>query len=374
MSKATKLKVMISSRCNDGFPVSTKKGGTSLTDIRRELKREIESQQLFGESAFEVWINEDAPPADASNDSWEECLRQVRDCDILIVLANGSAGWAKDGGGIGICHAEYMEGLNTARGKVLLIELLEAEPATGTQAKLNEGYRKYLSQQTAFRGGEVKTVLNLKARVRQALANAVVTLAQRGVKSAGSSRFDMGQALDWARMDFGERRKLMQATLHSSLVSRGAALKEDMVSLKIGKGLIAFVVHAIPASMGVAAARELTGRPFLRDHTRLSDMEAAVGPVHLIACHRAATETQAVSMLGFPDATVVSSEFGIYVADDVQKVQFVFLKNCRDESSLRHSQQRFFEWLDQTGESERLAKRATSRRKIIRAIATELAN
>lgn len=79
-------------------------------------------------------------------------------------------------------------------------------------------------------------------------------------------------------------------------------------------------------------------------------------------------------MLGFPDATVVSSEFGIYVADDVQKVQFVFLKNCRDESSLRHSQQRFFEWLDQTGESERLAKRAASRRKIIRAIATELAN
>lgn len=69
---------------------------------------------------------------------------------------------------------------------------------------------------------------------------------------------------------------------------------------------------------------------------------------------------------------MVSGSFGIYVADDVQKVQFVFLKNCRDETNLRHAQQRFFEWLEQTGEADLLAKRAASRLKIIKAIANEL--
>ena len=80
---------MISSRCVDPFP---EPGGTPLTDVRRELKKSIEAEKLFGAKAFEVWINEDAEALDHSKDSWDACLKQVRDCDVLIVLFNGHAG------------------------------------------------------------------------------------------------------------------------------------------------------------------------------------------------------------------------------------------------------------------------------------------
>ena len=68
----------------------------------------------------------------------------------------------------------------------------------------------------------------------------------------------------------------------------------------------------------------------------------------------------------------MTGPFGIYVSDEVQKVQFVFLAQCRDETQTRHALQRFLEWLEQTGEDDRLARRATSRTKIIKVIAKEL--
>jgi len=59
------------------------------------------------------------------------------------------------------------------------------------------------------------------------------------------------------------------------------------------------------------------------------------GPVHLIACHKSVTEAQARTMLGFPNATVVSAPFGIYVVDPVQSIQLILVAQCRDETSTR---------------------------------------
>ena len=53
-----RMKVMISSRCNDPFPRS---GGERLSIVRQKLKDELEAAELFGQRLFEVWINEDAP-------------------------------------------------------------------------------------------------------------------------------------------------------------------------------------------------------------------------------------------------------------------------------------------------------------------------
>src|ERR1700732_4232370 len=103
MATSSKIKIMISSRCNDMFPPADR---TTLSDIRRQLKTEIEAVEVFGKKAFEVWINEEAPPKAANSDSWEVCLKEVADCDILLVISNGHAGWAKAPGEIGICHAE----------------------------------------------------------------------------------------------------------------------------------------------------------------------------------------------------------------------------------------------------------------------------
>jgi len=126
--------------------------------------------------------------------------------------------------------------------------------------------------------------------------------------------------------------------------------------------------------MTVASAREMVGQPFLRDYESADLLKGERGgPIHLIACHRSVTEAQAAKQLGFPDATIVSPAFGVYVADNIQKIQMVFIANCRDETSTRHGVQRFFEWLEQSGEAKLLSDRAASRARIVQAIAAERA-
>lgn len=374
MAKSARIRVMISSRCNDVFPPAPAKGGLRLSDIRVALKSEIESMLVFGHPVFEVWINETAPPAAHDNDSWDKCLEQARDCDVMIVLSNGNSGWAKTAGDIGICHAEYMEGLSVARNKVWLISLSSSHGGTAAERARNSRFQAYLNRQSAFRGGEVKTVDQLKARIKEALCDALVSLTQRGVFDARSARFDTGQALDWSRLDFRERKAKMEGVLEDAFLQRTGAMRSGHGVLVTMASISVLVVpHAIPAALSIAAARELVGRPFLQDHDRAVALKASIGgPVHVIACHKTATETQAMNVLGFPDATIVPGDFGIYVADNVQKVQFVFIVNCRDEARTRHGIQRFFEWLEQTDEDKLLAQRALSRARIVRTIANEV--
>ena len=130
-------------------------------------------------------------------------------------------------------------------------------------------------------------------------------------------------------------------------------------------------VHAIPAALSVSAAREMIGRPFLRDHELEPQFGKAIGPLHVIGCHQTATETQARQFLGFPDATFVTAPFGVYAADEVQNVQFVFLQNCRDSNTTLFALQRLFDWFEQSGESHDVIARAQSRRRIVAAIAAE---
>ena len=95
MAKSSKLRVMISSRCNDAFPAGA---STNLSDIRRQLKTEIEAMEIAGRKTFEVWISEEADPQGGTWDSWDVCIEAVKDCDILIVLSNGNAGWSEGSG------------------------------------------------------------------------------------------------------------------------------------------------------------------------------------------------------------------------------------------------------------------------------------
>lgn len=365
------IRVMLSSRCNDPFLIGSE--SSTLTDLRKALKTEIESVRVLGRKLFEVWINEDAPPAAGTQDSWDACLQAVRDCDVLIVLSNGNAGWAAGEQDIGICHAEYIEGLRSAQAKVRVVALPNVAEAKGAAGERNRRFQEYLSRQSAFRGGIVETVDDAKKRVFEALSDAVILLTQRGVQAGASTRFDVGAALDWTRLDFRQRKMAMEATLKTALLGlKGARAVDGGVVVNLGGKAVAVVVHAIPASFSVAAARELVGRPFLEDHQRIKLLTSAKGPLHLIACHRGATETQATSLLGFPDATVVSGPFGVFVADDVQKVQFAFLANCRDDAQTRHASQRFIEWLHQTGEVALVARRAVSRARIVKVVAEEM--
>ena len=370
MAKSSKLRIMISSRCLDRFPTSN---GDLLSDIRKKLKSEIEAEKLFGKPLFEVWINEDAPPAPGNEDSWDHCLAQAKDCDILLVLSNGNAGWAKSGGDIGICHAEFNVGMSRSPGKVRIISLGTVTGGTADQQTRNKRFESEIARQSLFRGRAAKDVEDLKQIVKDALHDAVLGLSQAGVREVSKGKFYSGQALDWTRLNFSDRQKAIVEVLRDALSNRpDAALVGDNVSVLIAQRKVLISPHAFPAALSISQASEMVGKPFLNDH-KLAEVlkKGLIGPVHIIACHESATKTQATKLLGFSDAEVVTSPFGIFVADQIQKIQFAFIVNCRDETNTRHGVQRFLEWLEQTGEDSRVANRAASRTNIVKAIAKE---
>lgn len=72
----------------------------------------------------------------------------------------------------------------------------------------------------------------------------------------------MGQALDWTRLDFRQRKSAMEKVLRDALAASGCDGNERGVISEIAGVKVAVLVHAIPAAFTVAAARELVGKPF----------------------------------------------------------------------------------------------------------------
>jgi hypothetical protein len=372
MARSSKLRVMISSRCLDYFPYG--QTTTRLSEIRRELKAEIEAIEVFGKKVFEVWINEEASPQGGTWDSWDVCMKAVKECDVLLAISNGNAGWADAAGAIGICHAELMTALSIAPAKVRLVALDNIPITNNDDGARNQRFQEFVSKQSLFRGGTVNAIDDLKSRSKEALHDALIVLAQAGVREASKGKFHSGQALDWSHLDFTAREREMCRVLRDAMLGRSGSIEDaGRLFVRLAGQEILFMPHAIPAALSVGPARELVGQPFLRDHLLYDALTGKRGgPVHVIACHKTAAESQAIKMLGFPEATVVTAPFGVFVADSVQKVQFAFITNCRDEANTRHGVQRFFEWLTQTGEDALLAERAKARARIVRAIAKEV--
>lgn len=370
MATSSKIRIMISSRCNTVFPPA---GGRVLSEFRKELKKEIEAITLFDKPLFEVWINEEEPPWGGNWGIWDVCMQAVHDCDILLALYTGDAGWSENAGEIGICHAELKEAMSYASAKVRAIDLTAAYDSLPGDP-VNQRFQAYCKSQKLFTGAPVKTEKELRDRVMAALFKAVVHLTQTGVLYAMKGRFHTGSALDWSRMNFKERASEMsKSTIDAIRLRPGNKLENDLLFARLGNKDVLIICHSIPASLTIGAAREMVGQPFLNDYQYADKLvKDCIGPVHIIACHKNATESQAVKMLGFPDAIVVTPPFGIYVADLIQKVQFVFLANCRDDSTTREAVKRLFEWLEQTDEVDQLVERAAARARIVKAVAREV--
>ncbi len=196
-------------------------------------------------------------------------------------------------------------------------------------------------------------------------------MVRLGVMEASKGKYHTGEALDWSRLDFLSRKNAMESSIQSNLKLRsGSKELDNKICVRINNKLVLVLCHAIPSSMTVPAAREMIGQPFLYDykHSKLLK-DKFVGPVHFIACHSNITEAQARKLLGFPDAIIVSTPFGIYIADNIQKIQLVLIANCRNDTSTRIGVQRIFNWLEQSGEDILLSERAEYRTQIVKTIA-----
>ena len=379
MAKSEQIRVMISSRCKAKIPFEGK--SVSLTDLRDRLKKEIEELAFWPgqQSLFDCWINEVSSGSD--NTWWERSLNESRGADIVIVLYNGQSGGAIKDGPIGICHAELDAVLTDSR-KVRVIQLPLADlPKDKAQRGRDEDFRAYFDGLARF-NATADTGEELIDRVRQEIRDVVVALVQSAAVTPDLSKSNIGPALEWHRMSYAAREKAMRAQLEKAL-SGQLGTKPGKLKFAEGewrtmwlalagkKALIA--LHAIPDSLSQSAAREKVGQPFLMDYTLHDQLETGDGgPIHLVACYKGATETQALKMLGFPDATVVPGRFGLHVADPVQKIQIVLLRNCQTPTATSHALSDWLEWVKRSAEDRLVAQRAIARKRIIAAIAREI--
>lgn len=350
---------MISSRCKDTF------AGAPLSASRTRLQTAIENARIFGQRVFEVWINERAGPAPATQNWWHWCLEQARNCDLLIVLYNGCSGSSlMSSQGVGICHAEFAEAMASAPDKVRVVRL---EPVQAVRAGSDRAFADDLARYRLF-SVAARTAAELDGAVQQSVLDGLRDLALKGARDTRRGVAFFGPALQWSRLDYAGRRQAMRTVMAAQL-SQGPYRQGDttVVTQIDGQNVLA-VCDAIPAAFSVAQARELVGQPFLRDHQLAPRLKGLAGPVHFIACHKGVTEAQAIRQLGYPDVTVVSPPFGVYVADEVQKIQMIFLRDCKDATTTQSRVDEAREWLDRSQEAPELRRRAHERALIVQQV------
>ena len=266
-----------------------------------------------------------------------------------------------------------MEGIRHAPGKVYLIDLSDSGNSPTPVSLPDRNFQEYVKNLNLFRGSKPKNSEEVMEQVRHTIRDSLVEFVQRGVREASKGRYHTGQVLDWSRLNFSDRSKEITRVLREAICERIDQENGEELYVEFSKCKILTIVSTIPAAFSLAAAREMAGLPFLEDHLHMAQLKrGVVGPIHIVGCHKGVTERQALSFLGYPDSTVVVTPFGIYAADEVQNIQLIMISNCRDETTTLHGVQRFFDWIEQTGEDQFLLQRAESRKQIVKAIANEI--
>lgn len=359
------IKIMISSRCKT--KIKDGSNWVELSTIRKQLKNEIENFEVFGKKIFKVWISEEPIPSDMNENSWNECMNNVKDSNVLIVLYTGEGGSSKNSGDIGICHAELETAYNLEPGKSFLLDIRSAlDPSyLVVNDDVNKRFQKYIDRINRFyaSANDKETIIK---KSKEIIAEALIKLVDLGKRETRKGKYNAGIALDWSRMNFAERKKKIEEIITSQLdPAKQNTFDEVMVVYTIKSTKLLLCCHGIPDSMSTPAASELVGQPFLKDYKYIQGQGKNInGPIHIIGVHKSITEKQAVNMLGVPDVISVKGPFGIYIVDRIQKIQVVFLENCREEASTRHNVQRFIEWILETGEDNKIIERAKDRKKI----------
>jgi len=385
MSTSKQIDIMISSRC--GSPIRKQDGSeATLSDLREELKEIIENETLLGKNIYDVWISEDPEDTSAESNLWDECLKHVQDCHIFLFLHTGEAGWAKHGADIGIVHAELKEALDNEPAKTFIIDLTKAfspnENSSADENKWNEPYLKFITdnQRIHSKASNYEEAID---RARKTIVAATTKMVDLGKREARKTSFATVAALEWNRMNYTQRKKEIEKVISHQFTQRGAVnAGANSFVLKLDKGPEAlFVYHGVPDAMSIPTARELVGQPFLQDHLHIKELVStslpksklsASGPIHLIGVYKGVTQSQARKQLGFPDAFITSTPFGIYVADEVQNIQMIFLQHCREAAETTLNVQRLLDWLIEARELPYLIRRSKSRRYIIDTIRAEV--
>lgn len=358
-------KVFISSRNNDKLFINGV-SGLSLTEIRLYLQTELESEKLFGKDFLKILINETFD-ADATNDSYNECLKKVDEANYTIALTNGSAGWGAPSISIGICHAELARALEISQKQVSILDISAYFNYSTTdiiQQQRDKLFNAYISRFNRF-GNPLKIAAagltedvfkqQLLVRIKEIILHSIekrIDASNHYFKLNGDSQ----KALQWKGMSFEIRNKEITALLANMI-------KTDY------KDVLA-VIRSIPANMSTQEALSFTGRSFLNDQEIIQDKANKVfkkGPIHFVGVYGNVTEAQVRSLLGNPDITTIKDDFGIYVWERSLNIQMVFFAKCSTPEATITNYSLFQIWCDSNELSALIIRRAEARYLILQA-------
>jgi len=358
-------KVFISSRNNDTLKLDRSPGST-LTQLRLFLKEELEKEKFLGKDILEISINEKFA-TDGTENSYNQCLKEIEDADHTIALFGGSSGWAPDSIDIGICHAELARALEISQRQVSIMDISEFvnyPVPVPLQVARDENFNAYLLDQNRFNhpfklyGDETEE--NFRTQLLEQIMAVIRKSIEERIKFAGRSYLANGggqKMLEWKTMDYAARDEQIRGILKPMM-------QHDYSE-------IISVISAVPDSFSVPEAQNYCGRAFLNDQHAIqlgahSGLEK--GPLHLVGVYGTVTETQVRKLLGNPDIVTMKDDFGIYVWERKLNIQMVFLSKCTTPEATKTQYNLFNIWLKSNGMTGLIKNRAQARHLILKAL------
>jgi hypothetical protein len=368
------IEVMVSSKVE--APIAT---GEKLTEVRRRIAQELTSTPSTQSPLFKVWLSEDEGAGGQDETSWSACMAEAARCQILLVLYNGQAGWLR--GRIGICHAEYLEGVRANPAKVRVVRV-ECDQLDGTKkaaesSSTTPDVRFYddLGSVNAFRssGRTLDEVVNASTFT---VWTAVADLVRSGNRAGGRGTYYSPQGITWSSKDYASRAASMRKALLEALTNDGpeAALTPPglhLVTRQLAGTSVAFRVGAVPGSLAEPEAKAFLEQPFRQEIPLVREIKraGAVGPIEVVAVHQNATETQIRRLIGRPDTFVARQWWGILASDETTCTQILVLTGARDAVTIANRLGGALEWVRQQGLEEMLVNRARGRTTILDVLA-----
>ena len=310
---------------------------------------------------IQVVINEDSFNGNFSRDWYQQCLLELRQSHICVILYSEDSGWFQPGtDDNGICHEEFIMAFSQMSQTTFgfnLSNLVEPIKATKEKKERNTRFEKEIKSNGVFLESinadsaeelEVKIITQIKKKLLHSIATSIELLKSH---SRSSNTFE--STLDWSKLSYNQRISEMEKQLIDSH-QKDELFKDVIISY-----------HAIPDHMSVADARNRINRPFLEEYELLDNYKGFnKGIIHMIAVYGSATEIQAKNLVGYPDLTVIKGPFGFYLWDKIRHIQIFFLSRCINPETIRSRIMEVRNWIKASKELNNIHNRAEGRYKI----------
>jgi len=227
--------------------------------LRQHIKKELEKEKILDKKCFEVVINEDNFKGTFSQDWFEQCLREMRESHIIVILYNSDAGWSEEGSQTnGICHEEFILAASEFSKLTYAINLSKYFNIKGSKEQLakNKNFVDNVKENNVFLETieadtsdklEEKVLKQIKQKAYRMVADSIQTQKSQSISS---NTFD--STLDWSKLNYAER--IIELTNQLTAKFNNESSLDGLIKS----------YHAIPDHMSVADARNRIQRPFLR--------------------------------------------------------------------------------------------------------------